>query len=63
MLSAAFLTSLHRLRLITPVIKDHGVDYERGKLQEKLDDGSLTLARTEVGVLLSQHMRCLLALL
>jgi len=35
-----------RLRLIAPVIKDHGVDYERGKFQEKVDDGSLTLERT-----------------
>ena len=36
-----------RLRLIAPVIKDHGVDYERGKFQEKLDEGALTLERTE----------------
>ena len=38
-----------RLRLIAPVIKDHGIDYERGKFQDKLNDGSLTLERTEVG--------------
>jgi len=38
-----------RLRLIAPVIKDHGIDYERGKFQDKLNDGSLTLQRTEVG--------------
>ena len=37
-----------RLRLIAPVIKDHGVDYERGKFQDKIADGSLTLERTEV---------------
>jgi hypothetical protein len=37
-----------RLRLISPVIKDHGIDYERGKFQDKLDDGSLTLERAEV---------------
>jgi hypothetical protein len=37
-----------RLRLIAPVIKDHGVDYERGKFQDKLNDGSLTTERTEV---------------
>ena len=37
-----------RLRLIAPVIKDHGVDYERGKFQDKLRDGSLTLERTQV---------------
>jgi hypothetical protein len=35
-----------RLRLIAPVIRDHGVDYERGKFQDKLNDGSLTLQRT-----------------
>ena len=34
-----------RLRLIAPVIKDHGVDYERGKFQDKLKDGTLTLER------------------
>lgn len=36
-----------RLRLISPVIKDHGIDYERGKLQDKINDGSLTLERTQ----------------
>ncbi len=35
-----------RLRLIAPVIREHGVDYERGKLQAKLDAGALTLDRT-----------------
>jgi len=35
-----------RLRLIAPVIKDHGIDYERGKFQDKLTDGTLTLERT-----------------
>ena len=39
-----------RLRLISPVIKDHGVDYERGKFQDKLADGTHTLERTEVKV-------------
>ena len=39
-----------RLRLIAPVIKDHGIDYERGKLQDKINDGTLTLQRTEVCV-------------
>lgn len=39
-----------RLRLIAPVIKDHGIDYERGKFQDKLKDGSLTLERTQVGL-------------
>jgi hypothetical protein len=36
-----------RLRLIAPVIKDHGIDYERGKFADKLKDGTLTLSRTE----------------
>ena len=35
-----------RLRLIAPVIREHGVDYERGKFQDKLNDGSFTLRRT-----------------
>ena len=35
-----------RLRLIAPVIKDHGVDYERGKFQDKVNDGTYTLERT-----------------
>lgn len=35
-----------RLRLIAPVVTDHGVDYERGKFQDKLNDGTLTLERT-----------------
>eukprot|EP00291_Cryptomonas_curvata_P028949 CAMPEP_0172213412 /NCGR_PEP_ID=MMETSP1050-20130122/37578_1 /TAXON_ID=233186 /ORGANISM="Cryptomonas curvata, Strain CCAP979/52" /LENGTH=610 /DNA_ID=CAMNT_0012894241 /DNA_START=380 /DNA_END=2212 /DNA_ORIENTATION=+ len=39
-----------RLRLIAPVIKDHGVDYERGKFQDKLNDGSLTLERTRAWI-------------
>jgi hypothetical protein len=42
-----------RLRLIAPVIKDHGVDYERGKFQEKVDDGSLTLERTTAWIRLT----------
>ena len=33
------------MRLIAPVIKDHGIDYERGKFQDKLSNGSLTLQR------------------
>ena len=35
-----------RLRLISPVVRSHGVDYERGKFQEKLNAGALTLERT-----------------
>ena len=50
-----------RLRLIAPVIRDHGVDYERGKFQDKIDDGSLTLERTQVRAV--RLLRCrLLAL-
>ena len=37
-----------RLRLISPVIKDHGIDYERGKFKAKLDNGTLTLDRTKI---------------
>ena len=39
-----------RLRLIAPVIKNHGIDYERGKFQGKLKDGSLTLERTKAWI-------------
>jgi hypothetical protein len=35
-----------RLRLIAPVIKHHGVSYEQAKFQNKLDNGILTLDRT-----------------
>ena len=38
----------HSLRLISPVIRDHGVDYERNKFQGRLDDGTHTLERSEV---------------
>jgi hypothetical protein len=38
----------HRLRLIAPVIRDHGIDYERGKFQDKLANGTLTVERTTV---------------
>ncbi len=36
-----------RLRIISPVLRDHGVDYERGKFQDKLNAGTLTLERTQ----------------
>jgi hypothetical protein len=36
-----------RLRFLAPVLRDHGVDYERGKFQGKLDAGTLTLERTQ----------------
>jgi hypothetical protein len=32
-----------RLRLIAPVVRDHGVEYERGKMQEKIQSGEVTL--------------------
>jgi len=35
-----------RFRLIAPVIKDHGVSYEREKFEEKLTNRTLTLDRT-----------------
>ena len=35
-----------RLRLISPVIIHHGVDYEHEKFKEKLDDSTFTLGRT-----------------
>ena len=37
-----------RIRLMAPVLQDHGVDYERGKFQNKLDSGTLTLEKTTV---------------
>ena len=42
------LIFLIRLRSIAPVIKVHGIDYEKGKFREKLNDGSLSLVKTEV---------------
>lgn len=35
-----------RIRVIAPVIKDHGIEYERSKFQAKLNAGTLTLERT-----------------
>jgi hypothetical protein len=32
-----------RLRIIAPVVRDHGVEYERGKMQEKIQSGEVTL--------------------
>ena len=37
-----------RLRLIAPVIRDHGVEYERGRFQDKLNNGTVTLEVTAV---------------
>lgn len=35
------------LRLIAPAILQHGVEYERGKFQDKLNAGTLSLERTQ----------------
>ena len=40
------------LRLIAPVIKNHGIDYERGKFADKLKNGTFTLEKTTVILLL-----------
>ena len=40
------------LRLIAPVIREHSIEYEQGKFNEKLNNGVLTLVRTEVILLL-----------
>jgi hypothetical protein len=37
-----------RLRGISLMIGIHGVDYERGKFQEKLSNGTTSLAKTTV---------------
>ena len=39
-----------RLRLIAPIIKDHGLEYERFKLAGKLHAGTITLERTEAWI-------------
>ena len=36
-----------RLRLIAPVIQDHGFEYEGGKFQRKLDDNEVSLDNTK----------------
>ena len=36
-----------RLRLVSPIVRDQGVDYERRKFRDKLDAGAFTLAKTE----------------
>jgi hypothetical protein len=35
-----------RLRLIAPVVRDHGVEYARGKMREKIKSGAVTLNGT-----------------
>ena len=52
------LIPFSRLRLIAPVIKDHGIDYERGKFQDKLRDGTVTLERTQVRCALTLPCMC-----
>ena len=44
-----------RLRIIAPVVKDHGIDYERGKFQDKINDGTITEERTKQWI--SQSLR------
>jgi hypothetical protein len=36
-----------RLRLISPVVQDHGIEYEGGKFQRKLDNGEISLDNTK----------------
>lgn len=39
--------AVSRLRLISPVVREHGVDYENGKFNEKLRDGHMTIFKTK----------------
>lgn len=39
-----------RLRLIQPVVRDHGVEYQRGKIQEKLMSGTISMRHTKAFV-------------
>lgn len=39
-----------KLRLIAPVVMEHGVEYERGKLAEKLRSGEVTLVRIKAAI-------------
>ena len=38
------------LRLIAPVVREHGIDYERGKFQDKLNSGALSLCGMQAGL-------------
>jgi hypothetical protein len=40
-------TANNKLRAIAPVIRDHGVEYERSHFKKKLDAGKITLEHTE----------------
>ncbi len=37
-----------RLRLIAGVVTVHGVDYEKGKFKTGIENGTLTIANTQV---------------
>jgi len=39
-----------RLRLLAPVVQNHGVEYEQGKMRKKLEDGNITLMRTRTWI-------------
>ena len=39
-----------RLRLIAPVVVDHGVEYERGKFAEKLESGAVTVVKIKAAI-------------
>lgn len=43
-------TANARIQLIAPVIKEHGIEYEQSKFQNKLDCGILTLERTKIWI-------------
>jgi hypothetical protein len=43
-----FFVSPPSLRTIAPVMREHGIDYERGKFAAKLESGALTLESTKV---------------
>ena len=40
----------NKLRAIAPVIRDHGIEYERSHFKKKLEAGKITLARTEAWI-------------
>jgi hypothetical protein len=42
------------LRLIAPVVRDHGVEYQQGKFKAKVEDGTYTLERVKVIVFFSK---------
>ena len=36
------------MRLISPVLREHGIQYEQGKFKDKVEDGTFTLERVKV---------------